>query len=137
LSSQAACKVICSEGLLILAAHVTPHVAFTAGIVFPYTAPVLTAWFCVSAAASYMHFFVRRQLRDAERDKARYLEAIHMVSHEMRSPLTAIQGTSELMGRYTLSDDKRQTDGPDDQLGIEAPGPDDPDVLGCRTSIRR
>jgi signal transduction histidine kinase len=95
-------------GLLIFAAHLTPHIAFSAGIVFPYTAPVLTAWFCVSAAASYMHFFVRRQLRDAERDKARYLEAIHMVSHEMRSPLTAIQGTSELMGRYTLSDDKRK-----------------------------
>ena len=70
---------------------------------FPYTAPVLTAWLCVSVAASYMHFFVRRQLRDAEMDKARYQQAIHFVTHEMRSPLTAIQGSSELMGRYNLT----------------------------------
>ncbi len=95
-------------GVLLLAAHLIPHAAFAGGIVFPYMAPVLTGWFCVSSAASYMHFFVRRQLRDAEMDKARYLEAIHMVTHEMRSPLTAIQGTSELMGRYALTDDKRK-----------------------------
>jgi signal transduction histidine kinase len=30
------------------------------------------------------------------------------VTHEMRTPLTAIQGSSELMGRYNLPEEKRQ-----------------------------
>ena len=30
------------------------------------------------------------------------------MTHEMRSPLTAIQGSSELMGRYNLNDAKRK-----------------------------
>jgi signal transduction histidine kinase len=48
------------------------------------------------------------QLRKSESDKARYQQAIHFVTHEMRSPLTAIQGSSEMMGRYNLNDDKRK-----------------------------
>ena len=44
----------------------------------------------------------------SESDKARYQQAIHFVTHEMRSPLTAIQGSSELMGRYNLNDAKRK-----------------------------
>jgi two-component system phosphate regulon sensor histidine kinase PhoR len=33
---------------------------------------------------------------------------MHFVAHEMRTPLTAIQGSSELMGRYNLNDEKRK-----------------------------
>jgi two-component system, OmpR family, phosphate regulon sensor histidine kinase PhoR len=55
-----------------------------------------------------MHFVVRRQLYKSESDKARYQQAIHFVTHEMRSPLTAIQGSSEMMGRYNLNDEKRK-----------------------------
>ncbi len=51
---------------------------------------------------------VRRQLRKSEVERARYRQAIHFVTHEMRSPLTAIQGSSELMGRYNLNEDKRK-----------------------------
>ena len=43
-----------------------------------------------------------------ESDKQRYQQAIHFVTHEMRSPLTAIQGSSELMGRYALTEEKRK-----------------------------
>src|SRR5207245_3715032 len=43
---------------------------------------------------------------EAERD--RYQHAMHFVTHEMRTPLTAIQGSSELMSRYALTDEKRQ-----------------------------
>jgi signal transduction histidine kinase len=94
-------------GLLLLA-HLVPHFAFARGIVFPYLAPVLTAWLSVVGAAAWMYFVVRRQLRKSESDKARYQQAIHFVTHEMRSPLTAIQGSSELMGRYNLNDEKRK-----------------------------
>ena len=94
-------------GLLLLA-HVVPHIAFAHGVVFPYLAPVLSAWLSVVGAAAWMYFVVRRQLRKSESDKARYQQAIHFVTHEMRSPLTAIQGSSELMGRYNLNDEKRK-----------------------------
>lgn len=94
-------------GLLALA-HLAPWFLFTQDIVFSWVAPAGSVWFSVAAAASYQHFFVRRQLRKSESDKARYQQAIHFVTHEMRTPLTAIQGSSELIGRYNLNDDKRK-----------------------------
>ncbi|MEJ7607441.1 MAG: ATP-binding protein [Bryobacteraceae bacterium] len=94
--------------LLVLLASAIPHIAFAWGIIVPYLTPVFAAWFSVAAAASWQHFVVRRQLHKSESDRARYQEAIHFVTHEMRSPLTAIQGSSELMGRYNLNEDKRR-----------------------------
>jgi len=95
-------------GLLLVAAHVTPILLFRQNIVFPYFAPVGAAWLTIVASASYQHFVVRRALRVAETERKRYQQAIHFVTHEMRTPLTAIQGSSELMGRYNLSEEKRK-----------------------------
>ncbi len=95
-------------GLLLALAHALPVIAFRDNVVFPYSAPFAVAWLCVSAAASYQHFFVRRQLVKSEGDRQRYQQAIRFVTHEMKTPLTAIQGSSELMGRYNLTDDKRK-----------------------------
>jgi signal transduction histidine kinase len=75
--------------------------------VFPYFAPLAVAWLSSAGAASYQHFVVRRQLRKSESEKSRYQQAIHWAAHEMRTPLTAIQGSSELMTRYNLPDAKR------------------------------
>jgi signal transduction histidine kinase len=97
-----------AAAVLLLIAHIMPHVAFASGAIFPYLAPVLAAWLSVFLAASWQYFVVRGQLRKSESDKARYQQAIHFVTHEMRSPLTAIQGSSELMGRYNLNDAKRK-----------------------------
>ncbi len=94
--------------VLLAAAHLTPFLLFRAGIVLPYTALLSAAWLTVVVAASYQHFVVRRALGVAETERKRYQQAIHFVTHEMRTPLTAIQGSSELMGRYNLSDDKRK-----------------------------
>jgi len=95
-------------GTLLVGAHVLPHLFFKNGIVISYVAPVMAAWLSVSGCASYQYFFVRRQLKRSEVEKARYQEAIQFVTHEMRSPLTAIQGSSELMGRYNLTEEKRK-----------------------------
>ena len=57
---------------------------------------------------------------EAERD--RYQQAMHFVTHEMRTPLTAIQGSSELISRYALTDEKRKQMAQSDQFRIEAPG---------------
>jgi signal transduction histidine kinase len=76
-------------------------------VVFPLTAPTAVAWLCAAGAATFQHFIVRRSLQRSESDKARYQQAIHWAAHEMRTPLTAIQGSSEIMSRYKLPDDKR------------------------------
>ena len=88
-------------------AHVCRCSLFQHNIVFPYVAPVSAAWLCSTGAATYQHFFVRRQLDRTESERSRYQQAIHWAAHEMRTPLTAIQGSSEIMTRYNLPEEKR------------------------------
>lgn len=93
---------------IILLAHGLPHIVFAQGLVLPYLPTIFAAWLTAISAASWQHFVVRKQLERSESDRQRYQQAIQFVTHEMRSPLTAIQGSSELMGRYNLTDDKRR-----------------------------
>jgi len=97
-----------SAAALIIGTSIVPFWLFRQDIVFPYFSLIACAWLTVAVAASYQHFVVRRALRTAETERKRYQQAIHFVTHEMRTPLTAIQGSSELMGRYNLSDEKRK-----------------------------
>jgi signal transduction histidine kinase len=93
---------------VLAAAHYFLPVQFFAhGIVLPYVGPVAVAWLSSIGAATYRHFMIRGQLRKSESEKSRYQQAIHWAAHEMRTPLTAIQGSSELMTRYALPDAKR------------------------------
>ena len=93
--------------MLVVAHYYLPVQFFARGIVLPYVAPVAVAWLTSIGAATYRHFMVRGQLRKSESEKSRYQQAIHWAAHEMRTPLTAIQGSSELMTRYALPDAKR------------------------------
>ena len=97
-----------AAALLLACAHGLPFQLFHAHLVVPWFALMATAWLSISATATWQHFAVRRLLRSSEADRARYQQAIHFVTHEMRTPLTAIQGSSELMGRYNLPEDKRR-----------------------------
>jgi signal transduction histidine kinase len=97
-----------SGAALLVAGHAVPLLVFRQGIVLPYFAPFATAWLSFSGAASYQHFVVRRELRKSQHEKSRYQQTLQWVTHEMRTPLTAIQGSSELMGRYNLSEEKRK-----------------------------
>src|SRR6185295_6092555 len=65
-------------------------------------------WLGTSAAAGYYHLVVRRNLRIEQASRERYQQAMHFVTHEMRTPLSAIQGSSELISRYALTDEKRK-----------------------------
>jgi signal transduction histidine kinase len=93
---------------LLGVAHLIPHIFFMAGIVFSHVAPMLAAWFAVVVAAAWQYFSTRLALATAEGERARYQQAIQFVTHEMRTPLTAIQGSSELMGRYKLTEEKQK-----------------------------
>jgi signal transduction histidine kinase len=94
--------------LLVGASLAGPHLLWRAGYSADTFSPLLSTALPVGAAAALQFFRTRRHLRAAERDRERYQEAIHMVAHEMRSPLTAIQGSSELMGRYALPAEKQR-----------------------------
>jgi signal transduction histidine kinase len=94
--------------LILLTAHVTPYIFFTRQRVFSFATPAAAAWFAAIAAAAYQTLVVRRSLTRAEARSARYQQAMHFVTHEMRTPLSAIQGSSELISRYALNEEKRK-----------------------------
>ena len=95
-------------GLAIAAATVAPYYAFAHGRAFSFTTPTSAAWFGAITAAAYYHLVVRKSLRRSEAEKARYQQAMHFVTHEMRTPLSAIQGSSELISRFALTEEKRK-----------------------------
>jgi signal transduction histidine kinase len=96
-----------AAGILVVA-HGTPYWLFTHRIVFSFCTPVSAAWLSLITAVTYQILVVRRRLRTSEAETDRYRQTIHFVTHEMRTPLTAIQGSSELMGRYALPEEKRK-----------------------------
>src|SRR6202030_3404254 len=95
-------------GVLLAVAHWTPIEFFRHDVLFSYSAPMTVAWLSTVGAASFQYFFVRRQLRRSESEKSRYQQAIHWAAHEMRTPLTAIQGSSEIMTNYSLPQAKQK-----------------------------
>jgi signal transduction histidine kinase len=93
---------------VLAAAHAVPYLAFTRGMVLPFTPGVSTAWLTIATAFAWQHLYVRRRLVKSEAERDRYQHAVQFVTHEMRTPLTAIQGSSELMSRYAMTDEKRK-----------------------------
>ena len=93
---------------ILAGALVFPYAAFTGNIVFPFSPAMSTAWLTFVTAAAWQHLYVRRRLVKSEGERDRYQHAMHFVTHEMRTPLTAIQGSSELMSRYPMTEDKRK-----------------------------
>ena len=93
---------------VLLISWFTPYVFFTHRIVYSFAASAGPVTACMIAAAAWQSLVVRRNLVRAEGDRARYQQAMHFVTHEMRTPLSAIQGSSELISRYALTEDKRK-----------------------------
>lgn len=93
---------------IALIAQFTPYLFFRQGWILPAFAPVSASALSFIACGAWRFVIVRRQLASAESAKSRYQQAFHFVAHEMRTPLTAIQGSSELITRYNLPEDKRK-----------------------------
>jgi signal transduction histidine kinase len=94
--------------LLIIGASAAPYFAFTHRRVFSFTTSVSAAWMGGITAAAYYHLVTRKSLKRSEAERARYQQAMHFVTHEMRTPLSSIQGSSELISRYALTEEKRK-----------------------------
>jgi signal transduction histidine kinase len=99
---------VASCALIVIAGMVTPYVFFTHHRVIPFSATASAGWLGSLTAVAYYYLVVRRNLGQTEAERARYQQAMHFVTHEMRTPLSAIQGSSELISRYALNDDKRK-----------------------------
>jgi signal transduction histidine kinase len=98
-----------ASGVLILfSSTLIPYLFFIDRRVLPFTTSASVAWLGTLTAASYYHLVVRRNLRIEQTSRERYQQAMHFVTHEMRTPLSAIQGSSELISRYPLTEEKRQ-----------------------------
>ena len=85
---------------VVLISQAIPAFAFDQSLVWAWLPGTLSALFGVASAATWRHFVVRRDLDRAEHERGRYQKAMQFVTHEMKTPLTAIQGSSELLGRY-------------------------------------
>src|SRR5439155_5062146 len=94
--------------LVVLAAAVTPFICFAHSRVFSFATPTAVAGLATMTSAAYYHLVVRRNWRIEQTARERYQQAMHFVTHEMRTPLSAIQGSSELISRYSLNDEKRK-----------------------------
>ena len=81
-------------GLILFSAALIPYLFFLNLRVFPFATSASVAWFGTLTAASYYHLVVRRNLRIEQSSRERYQQAMHFVTHEMRTPLSAIQGSS-------------------------------------------
>jgi signal transduction histidine kinase len=95
-------------GSAIAASQALPAFAFSRSIVWPWLPGTLAAIFAASLAAAWRHLVVRRQLVSARQEKNRYQNAMHFAIHELRTPLTAIQGSSELISRYSAMPEQKR-----------------------------
>lgn len=88
--------------------HALPFVLFLADWVLPFAPIAAVTWLSSLASGGRLYLRLRGNLEQAEAERTRYQRAVHYVTHEMRTPLTTIQGSSELISRYELNDEKRK-----------------------------
>ena len=85
-----------------------PYWLFLAGQVWPAFSLLLPFGTTVVFCGAYQLLVVRRKWTESEVRRERSRQQFEMAAHEMRTPLTAIQGSSELLRRYSLDDSKRE-----------------------------
>jgi signal transduction histidine kinase len=93
---------------IVAIACVTPYIFFTHRMVFSFATPAAVSTLSFLCAGAYYHLVVRRNWRTELAARERYQQAMHFVTHEMRTPLSAIQGSSELISRFALTEEKRK-----------------------------
>lgn len=93
---------------LAVVTHALPFFTLRARVVAPAFSLATVFWLVLVACGVYQYLTVWRHFQTADATGRRLRQQMDFVSHEMRSPLTAIQGSSELMSRYPLDEKRRQ-----------------------------
>lgn len=86
---------------------VLPYRLFLAGQVWPAFSLLLPFGTTVILGGAHQLFLARRRFDESEAKRLRSQQQWQMAAHEIRTPLTAIQGSSELLLRYPLDDARR------------------------------
>ncbi|MCZ6752885.1 MAG: CHASE2 and HATPase_c domain-containing protein [Acidobacteria bacterium] len=92
-------------GLMIL---LLPYRLFLAGQVWPAFSLLLPFGTTLLGCGACQLFSARRKFTESEARRRRSQQQFEMAAHEIRSPLTAILGSSELLSRYPLDEAKRK-----------------------------
>ncbi len=101
-------QAVLAGAVALFVSHALPGALFAVDTVFPAAQIVFPAWACFLTGAAYNYLVLGGRLATAEAQTSRYQKAVHYVTHEMRTPLTAIQGSSELISRYSLPEEKQR-----------------------------
>ncbi len=89
--------------------HAVPYFLFSQRqLVSPPFSVGLAFWAPLLVGGTFQYLTVWRRYVAAAASSRRIRDRLELVSHEMRSPLTAIQGSSEVMSRYPLDDARRK-----------------------------
>lgn len=94
--------------LLAVAVHAAPYLLFERRLIAPAFSFSVAFWGPLVAGGVFRYLTVWRGYRDADATSRRLRDRMELVAHEVRSPLTAIQGSSEVMSRYPLDDERRR-----------------------------
>jgi len=97
--------------LLALAAlvHLVPYLLFRQRqIMAPAFSFSLAFWAPLLVGGVFQYRTVWRRYREADESNWRLRRGLDFVAHEIRSPLTAIQGSGEVISRYPLNDERRK-----------------------------
>jgi signal transduction histidine kinase len=84
-----------------------PYPLFLAGQAWPAFSLLLPFGVTLVVCGAWQLLLARRQLDRSEVQRRRSQRQWQMAAHEIRTPLTAIQGSSELLLHYALDDSKR------------------------------
>lgn len=101
-------RAYATAAVALVSALLLPPAAFVQGNMASAFTLVGSAWLPFIGLAAHRYWFVDRRLKRATQETENYRDAIHYVTHEMRTPLTAIQGSSELISRYRLGEEKQK-----------------------------
>ncbi len=93
---------------LLVAVHALPYLLFRVRVVAPAFSLAMGFWLPLVVCGAYQYLTVWRRYEAADAGRRRLRDRLDLVAHEMRSPLTTIQGSSELLSRYPLDEERRR-----------------------------
>jgi signal transduction histidine kinase len=94
--------------VLAIVVHVLPYALLLRGQVVPAFALASAFWIPLIAGGGFQYWTTWRHYLAADASQRRLRRQVEFVTHEMRSPLAAIQGSGELIGRYPLDEKRRK-----------------------------
>ena len=109
LSALAGVWLAVALAVLGAAWHVAPYFLFARwNLLAPYFSFSLAFWAPLLVGGVFQYRTVWRGYQDARAASQRFREGLEFVAHEIRSPLTAIQGSGEVISRYPLNEERRK-----------------------------